>query len=88
MNMSFRSNIPTEFIFGTGSLGRLSRYKFPGERALIVTGRGKSIRENGWLDKICDGLGKAGVGYSIFSCAEPNPTTENVAEGAKAAREE
>ena len=88
MNMSFRSNIPTEFIFGTGSLGRLSRYKFPGERALIVTGRGKSIRENGWLDKICDGLGKAGVGYSIFSGAEPNPTTENVAEGAKAAREE
>jgi len=88
MNMSFKSSIPTKLIFGIGALNRLSRYEFPGSRALIVTGRGRSIRESGWLDRICEGLKKAGVSCCVFSGAEQNPTAENVADGAKMAKYE
>lgn len=86
--MSFKTKIPTEFIFGSGSLTRLHRYALPGNKALIVTSSGKSVIENGSLSKVTSGLEKAGTEYCVFSGAEANPTAENVEAGAKMAKEQ
>ena len=75
-------------VFGSGSLDRIYRMIFPGTKALVVTSPGKSVITTGSLEKVCNGLMRAGKEYCVFSGAEANPTAENVAAGVKMAKEQ
>lgn len=83
---SFNYNIPTNAIFGAGSLNLLHKQKLPGKKALIVISNGKSTRSNGYLSRLEEQLDKADVKYAVFDGIQPNPTNDNVQAGAEAAR--
>lgn len=83
----FESYIPTRFVFGSGSFGRLSNEKLPGKKALVVISNGKSTRKNGYLARLEEQLAKAGAEYAVFDKVEPNPLKSTVMEGARAALE-
>lgn len=85
--MSFNYHVPTKLLFGKGSLEKLSRQKLPGKKALIVISNGKSTRANGYLDRVEEKLQQAGAQCVVFDKVMANPVLANVAEGAKAARE-
>ena len=40
--------IPTRVLFGPGKLDELAAAKLPGQKALIVTTAGKSVKKYGW----------------------------------------
>lgn len=85
--MNFRYCVPTEIMFGPGSLRKLYRYKMPGKKALIVTTKGKSVKKNGYLDRVQEALEKAGAEYEVFDRVEPNPILQNITDGAKLAQD-
>lgn len=85
--MAFRHYVPTRILFGAGTLNSLHKQSLPGKKALIVISAGKSMRANGYLDRVTAELDKAGVTHSVFDRVQPNPTLENVREGAAEARE-
>lgn len=74
-------------IFGRGKLDTLSEVagEFDG-RALLVTGKG-SMKSTGVLDRVQEGLGKAGKEYTLFEGVEENPSAETVDRGATTARD-
>lgn len=84
---NFNFYIPTKVLFGPGKLNELHTERLPGKNALIVTSRGTSVRKYGYLDRVKAELRLAGVGYSVFSEIRPNPTDENVRNGARAVRD-
>ncbi len=84
---SFENYIPTRLEFGSGALDRLSTFKLPGKRALLVISNGKSTRSNGYLDRTLKQLEKAGIESVVFDKIQANPLKETVMEGAKLARE-
>ena len=81
----FRYYAPTEVVFGkdaerkTGECA--ARY---GSRALLVYGRG-SAEKNGLLERVTASLEKAGVAYSLFGGARPNPTLAHAEDGVRKA---
>ena len=83
----FRFYAPTEIAFGrnaeekTGELA--AKY---GKNALIVYGKGSVIR-SGLLDRVTGSLENAGVKYTLFGGAQPNPTLAHAEEGVKKAVE-
>lgn len=85
--MSFTMYVPTRFIFGKGSLGKLHRQKLPGTKALLAISSGKSVRENGALARTEEQLRLAGAETVLFAGIGANPTKTAVMEGAKSARE-
>ncbi len=85
--MPFTFNIPTNFVFGSGSVKKLHKQRLPGKKALIVISSGKSTRANGYLDTIQDQLTQAGVEYAVFDKMSANPVIDNVMDGAVCARE-
>ena len=76
---------PTKVIFGKTAQSQAgeiaSRY---GSRAMLVYGKGSVIR-SGLLDEVKLSLEKAGVEYSLFGGAQPNPTLAHAEEGVKQA---
>ena len=40
----FNMYVPTRFLFGNGRLNELHQQKMPGEKALLVISKGKSVR--------------------------------------------
>lgn len=82
---TFQFLVPTKILFGCGQLRNLHQYKLPGNKALIVTTAGKSVRNNGYLDMVYEELEQAGVEYALFDQVEANPVTSNIKEGAIAA---
>ena len=64
--MPFTFSIPTNFVFGAGSVQKLHKQRLPGKKALIVISSGKSTRANGYLDTVQDQLTQAGVEYAVF----------------------
>lgn len=74
--------IPTEFVFGSGALKSLHKYKLPGKKALIVTTNGKSVKRCGYLDELEKQLRMAGSDFVIFDGIAPNPTTDNIMDAA------
>ena len=50
--MAFDYYIPTRLHFGAGKLELLGELPLPGRKALIVTTAGKSVRSNGYLDRV------------------------------------
>lgn len=78
---------PVRVLFGAGSLDDLHKEKLPGEKALIVTSNGTSVKKYGYLARVEKQLDLAGVAHAVFAEIRPNPTRENVMDGAKAVRE-
>ncbi len=87
MVRDFGFYMPTEVLFGKGVVDRVGevvvRY---GKRALIVTGK-HSARASGALARVEASLSEAGVASILFDRVTPNPSIEQVLEGAGYARE-
>lgn len=83
----FVFNMPTRVLFGSGQLNNLHSEKMPGEKALIVTSGGTSTKKYGYLARVEKELEQAGTAHVLFDEVRPNPTKENVMDGAKAVKE-
>lgn len=77
---------PVKVLFGPGRLNDLHEEQLPGKKALICIG-GQSVKKYGYLEKLEKQLNMAGVEHSLFEGIRPNPTRQNVMNGAKAVRE-
>lgn len=87
MKTNFTYFMPTEIIFGPGTLEKLASVKLPGKKALLVIGSGNSMRRHGYLDRVINYLKQNGVDYVVYDKILPNPIAEHVAEGAKVAKD-
>lgn len=85
--MTFQMYVPTRTLLGRGRLNHLHEQKMPGKHAMIVISNGKSTRENGYLDRVEEGLRKTGVTSAVFDSVEPNPLKGTVMAGGAFARE-
>jgi len=81
--MFFSYYMPTNFIFGQGSIEKLHKQQLPGKKALIVISAGGSMRKTGYLDKLTAQLEKAGASWVLFDKIQPNPILDHVNEGAE-----
>ncbi|MBB5182545.1 iron-containing alcohol dehydrogenase [Catenisphaera adipataccumulans] len=79
--------MPAKVLFGAGRLNDLHDEKLPGRRALIVTTNGTSVKKYGYLSALETQLAWADVEYVLFDQVRPNPTRENVMDGAAMAKE-
>jgi alcohol dehydrogenase len=87
--MRFRYYLPTRIEFGVGVLERVGEEaRKLGRRALIVVGRGGSMRRVGVLERVEGLLHKEGVEPIVFDKVQPNPIAPTVDEGARLARDE
>jgi alcohol dehydrogenase len=86
--MDFNYYIPTRLLFGAGSLNKLGKVPLPGKKALIVISAGKSMRQNGYLDRVTGLLEKQNVVYVVFDKILPNPVKSHVMEAAELAKKE
>jgi alcohol dehydrogenase len=84
--MTFTYHIPTKVLFGNGQLAHLHEQKLPGKKALIVISAGKSIRSNGYLQRVEDELRKANIESVVFDKIQANPVKRHVSEGAAFAK--
>ena len=85
---NFSYYIPTRLFFGKGELGRIATEKLPGEKALIVTSSGTSMKKYGYLDRLTALLKENKTDYVIFDKILPNPIKSHVMEGAALAKSE
>lgn len=85
---NFIYDIRTRILFGFGQLARLREEKLPGKKALLVISAGKSMKAQGYLDRVEKELDAAGVGRVLFDKIKPNPTLDSVNEGAALAKKE
>ena len=79
---------PTRVLFGPGKLAELGDQQLPGKKALVVTTGGKSVKANGYLDRLYEQLDRAGVAHVLFDRIEPNPLRQTVNDGGWLAREQ
>jgi alcohol dehydrogenase len=86
MYSNFTFYMPAKVLFGAGQLNHLHEENLPGRKALIVISNGTSVRKYGYLDRVEKELDQAGVPYTVFDEIRPNPTRENVMDGAEAGR--
>jgi len=84
---NFQFFMPTKVLFGAGQLQNLHLETMPGRKALIVTSNGSSTKRYGYLAAVEKELDQAGVEYVLFDEIRPNPTSQNVMDGAARARE-
>ncbi|MDK2806887.1 iron-containing alcohol dehydrogenase [Thermoanaerobacterium thermosaccharolyticum] len=87
MKSNFTYFMPTEIIFGPGTLEKLATVQLPGKKALLVIGSGNSMRKHGYLDRVTSYLKQNNVDYVVYDKILPNPIADHVAEGAKLAKE-
>lgn len=85
--MNFRHYLPTEILFGAGAFNQLHTQSLPGRHALLVTTSGKSVKRLGYQDRLCRELTDAGAEITVYDKVCPNPTRDNVMEGAALARQ-
>lgn len=81
MSDSYTFFAQTRVLFGAGKLAELGDALLPGRRALVVTTGGKSVKENGYLDRTLAELDRAGVSHVLFDRIEPNPLRKTVNDG-------
>lgn len=79
---------PTRVLFGPGKLAELGDQQLPGKKALVVTTGGKSVKANGYLDRLYGQLDRAGAAHVLFDRIEPNPLRQTVNAGGWLAREQ
>ena len=83
--MSFRFELKTLIIFGTGCINEIGKEAAKlGHKAMVVTY--PDIRRIGLLDKVIRDLQGKNIDVTIFEKVEPNPRTTTVDEGAEIAR--
>lgn len=85
--MVYEFFIPTKVLFGAGCLKKLHEQELPGKKALVVITDGGSMIRNGYLDQVQQELTLAGCSSVVYSKVKPNPTKDNVMEGAALGRE-
>ena len=85
--MSYTWNLPTKVLFGAGKVKELCNEKMPGKKALLVISSGKSVRENGALTAVEQGLTAAGVDYVVFDKIQSNPLEPTIMKGVECARQ-
>lgn len=78
--------MPAKVLFGAGKLQDLHKEHLPGRKALIATTNGTSVKKYGYLDQLKKELDLAGVAYEVFDQVRPNPTSDNVMDGAAMAK--
>lgn len=83
----FNLYIPTRAVFGAGELNNLHKQDMPGRKALLVISSGRSIRTNGYLDRVEEQLSLRAVESVLFDRVESNPLVSTVMEGGLSARE-
>ena len=83
----FTYYIPTKIMFGPGTLSALSTVRLPGRNALIVITAGKSVRANGYLERVQNLLAANGCRHVVYDRILPNPIHAHVMEGAALARQ-
>lgn len=79
--MNFDFHVPTRILFGCGSLNDLSKMELPGKKALLVSSAGKSMRANGYIDRVVNILKEGGADCVIYEGVQPNPVVANVMDG-------
>ena len=81
--LDLRKFVSPEFVFGKGALSLTGRYanNIGASKVLVVSG--KNVIRLGWTGKVIKSLEENGLQYSIFSNVTPNPTCEQVMEGAE-----
>lgn len=84
---NFQFYMPTKVLFGPGQIKNLHLEQMPGKKALIVTSCGQSTKKYGYLATLENELKLAGVEYVLFDQVRPNPTRQNVMDGAAMAKE-
>lgn len=84
---NFNFYMPTKVLFGAGKLAELHTEKLPGKKALIATSNGTSVKKYGYLASVEKELDLAGVEHILFDEIRPNPTRENVMDGARTMKE-
>ncbi|RIV28137.1 iron-containing alcohol dehydrogenase [Alicyclobacillaceae bacterium I2511] len=87
MTYQFTYFMPTQIVFGPGTLRELAHLDLPGEKALIVTSSGKSMKTLGYLDRVRAYLKERKIESVVFDKIIPNPISDHVEEGAQVARE-
>lgn len=83
-NFSFQ--IPTQIIFGSGTLEQLNTISLPGKKAMIITG-GTSVQKYGYLDQVYKILKYRNIDHVLYDKVVPNPIRKNVMEARDIARE-
>ena len=73
-------NVPKEIFHGLGALENLKELK--GSKAVIVIG-GRSVKENGVLEKTQNFLSDANIKSVVFAGVEADPSIETVLNGAE-----
>ena len=84
---SFDFYMPAKVLFGPGRLKTLHNEKLPGSKALIAISNGTSVKKYGYLDELKKELDLVQVPYVVFDEIRPNPTRENVMDGAAMGKE-
>lgn len=84
----FSQFIPTNLIFGCGSIHKLATAPLPGKKAFIVISSGTSMRKYGYLDTVIELLAKNGATAVVFDKILPNPIRAHVMEAAEICRAE
>lgn len=79
--------MPTKVLFGAGKLQSLHEEKMPGNKALITTTNGTSVKKYGYLAALEKELDLAGISYELFDQIRPNPTSDNVMDGTAMAKQ-
>lgn len=81
----FKYFAPTQVVFGKDAENKTGECAAKyGKRALLVYGQGSAVK-SGLLDRVAYSLEKAGVGYTAFGGARPNPTLAHAEEGVRKA---
>lgn len=84
---NFQFFMPTKVLFGAGQLKKLHLEQMPGKKALIVTSNGQSTKKYGYLATVENELEQAGAEHVLFDEIRPNPTRDNVMDGARMAKD-
>lgn len=85
--MNFKYYMPTKLLFGKGQLDNLHKENLPGDKALIVTSAGNSVKKYGYLERLERQLDLAGIQYVLFDKILANPIKPHVMEGAQAIKD-
>ncbi len=88
MKTVFNQFIPTNLVFGQGSIEKLATEKLPGKKALVVISSGTSMRKFGYLDKVIGLLAKNGAQSVVYDKVLPNPIRSHVMEAAALCKQE
>jgi alcohol dehydrogenase class IV len=86
--LDLRKFVSPEFVFGLGALSLSGRYakNFVASKVLVVSD--ENVMRAGWTGRVMNSLEDNELQYAVFSDVTPNPTSEEVMEGAKVYEDE